>query len=268
MDLINQMQNTVININVKEYKGQSVVSSKEIAYNFEKQHKHVLESIENIKAQNPAVTKMFFESSYKSGTGKNYKQYYMNRDGFSLLVMGFTGAKALEWKLKYIEAFNKMEETIKENINPYDGMSKELQAIFAIDKKQQITDERITAVAEDLKDFKENAPLFNIECEELQKALRAKVISEMGGKKSAAYNDKSLRTKVFSDAQRQIKREFGLTSYKAIKRSQFNKALEIIENYKMPFVLREIIESANSQITMENLKLMKAKNELVKDYVV
>ena len=60
MDLINRMQNTVMNINVKEYQGQSVVSSKEIACNFEKQHKHVLESIENIKAQNPAVTKMFF----------------------------------------------------------------------------------------------------------------------------------------------------------------------------------------------------------------
>ena len=165
--------------------------------------------------------------------------------------------------------FDEVLPSIRQN-NFYSlqGLSKELRAIFTLDEKQKKADKKIAEVAEDLKDFKENAPLFNIECEELQKALRAKVISEMGGKKSAAYNDKSLRTKVFSDAQRQIKREFGLTSYKAIKRSQFNKALEIIENYKMPFVLREIIESANSQITMENLKLMKAKNELVKDYVV
>ncbi|MDU5919637.1 MAG: ORF6C domain-containing protein [Clostridiales bacterium] len=272
MDLINQMQNIVANINIKEYEGKPVVSSREIAIDFEKNHKEVLRSIDNQievlgGAQNCAG--LFIQTKYQHPQNKQwYKEYLLTRDGFSFIAMSFTGEKAAKWKLKYIEAFNKMEETIKENINPYDGMSKELQAIFSIDKKQQITDKKIAEVAEDLKDFKENAPLFNIECEELQKALRAKVISEMGGKKSAAYNDKSLRTKVFSDAQRQIKREFGLTSYKAIKRSQFNKALEIIENYKMPFVLREIIESANSQITMENLKLMKAKNELVKDYVV
>lgn len=114
MDCIEQMNNLVASIDVKEYEGQPVVSSREVANNFEKKHKHVLESIENIKAENSAVTKMFIESSYKAGTGKNYKEYLLTRDGFSLLVMGFTGAKALEWKLKYIEAFNKMEQYIKE----------------------------------------------------------------------------------------------------------------------------------------------------------
>ena len=114
MDYINKMNNLVASIDVKEYEGQPVVSSREVANNFEKQHKHVLESIENIKAENSAVTKMFIESSYKAGTGKNYKEYLLTRDGFSLLVMGFTGAKALQWKLKYIEAFNKMEQYIKE----------------------------------------------------------------------------------------------------------------------------------------------------------
>lgn len=114
MDYINEMDNLVASIDVKEYKGQIVVSSREVANNFEKQHKHVLESIENIKAENSAVTKMFIESSYKAGTGKNYKEYLLTKDGFSLLVMGFTGQKALEWKLKYIDAFNKMEQYIKQ----------------------------------------------------------------------------------------------------------------------------------------------------------
>ena len=114
MDYINEMNNLVASIDVKEYEGQPVVSSREVANNFGKKHKHVLESIENIKAENSAVTKMFIESSYKAGTGKNYKEYLLTRDGFSLLVMGFTGAKALQWKLKYIEAFNKMEQYIKE----------------------------------------------------------------------------------------------------------------------------------------------------------
>lgn len=92
--------------------GKLTVSSLQIAESFEKQHKHVLETIENIKAENSAVTPMFIENTYKAGTGKAYKCYDITRDGFSLLVMGFTGKKALEWKLKYIEAFNVMEQQL------------------------------------------------------------------------------------------------------------------------------------------------------------
>lgn len=57
MDYINEMNNLVASIDVKEYEGQPVVSSREVANNFGKKHKHVLESIENIKAENSAVTK-------------------------------------------------------------------------------------------------------------------------------------------------------------------------------------------------------------------
>ena len=92
--------------------GQVVVSSRRVAEHFDKQHKHVLDAIENIKAENSAVTPMFCETTYTAGTGKAYKEYLMNRDGFSLLVMGFTGKKALEWKIKYIQAFNAIAEQI------------------------------------------------------------------------------------------------------------------------------------------------------------
>nr|DAZ78862.1 MAG TPA: regulatory protein [Caudoviricetes sp.] len=252
MDCINEMNNLVASIDVKEYEGQPVVSSREVANNFEKQHKHVLESIENIKAENSAVTKMFIESSYKAGTGKNYKEYLLTRDGFSLLVMGFTGAKALQWKLKYIEAFNKMEEKLK-NLNPYTGISKELQAIFVIDKKQQQIEQNVNEVKQDLKNFKDNAPLFNIECDTLQKALRGKVIKELGGKNSLAYKDKSIRTKIYIDAQNQLKRAFAVQSYKAIKRCQLEDALEVINTYKVPTVYKELIDAVNRQILLENV---------------
>ena len=89
-----------------------VVSSRDIAADFEKEHKNVLQSIDNLMAENSAVKMMFFESEYVS-RGKQYPEYLMTRDGFSLLVMGFTGGKALEWKLKYIQAFNEMERELK-----------------------------------------------------------------------------------------------------------------------------------------------------------
>jgi Rha family phage regulatory protein len=97
-----------------------VTSSRDIAEKFEKRHNNVIRDIEDIfLGQNSKLSSDYFiESSYKAGTGKSYKEYLLTRDGFSLLAMGFTGAKALKWKLKYIEAFNKMEEELKKQSAP------------------------------------------------------------------------------------------------------------------------------------------------------
>lgn len=88
--------------------GELTVPSIQVAKNFGKQHKNVIQAIENLVAENSAA-KSFYKISTHEDRGKSYKCYDMTRDGFSLLVMGFTGSKALEWKLKYIEAFNIME---------------------------------------------------------------------------------------------------------------------------------------------------------------
>jgi len=91
---------------------QVVTSSVQVAKTFGKKHKHVLESIKNLVAENSAAKSMFAEGSYEN-RGKEYRMSYMNRDGFTLLAMGFTGNRALEFKLKYISAFNQMENEIK-----------------------------------------------------------------------------------------------------------------------------------------------------------
>lgn len=98
---------------LKEQNGQVLASSREIAEKFGKEHKDVLESIRNLTAENSAVKNMFKSSQYINSRGRTYDEFLMNRDGFSLLAMGFTGKKALEWKLKYISAFNEMEQRIK-----------------------------------------------------------------------------------------------------------------------------------------------------------
>lgn len=117
------------------------------------------------------------------------------------------------------------------------AMSKELQAILMVDNKTE-------ELREDFQDFKDNAPLFNIECDKLTKAVRKKVI-KLIGYKSPAYKDKSLRAKVFSDLQIQIKREFDIDSYKAIKRKDFDIALEIIESYRLPMALDNAVHELN-----------------------
>lgn len=93
-------------------KGNPVTTSLLVADKFEKQHKNVIQAIENLMAENSAAKSFFYKSNYET-RGKHYPMYIMNRDGFSLLIMGFTGEKALQFKIDYIDAFNKMEETIR-----------------------------------------------------------------------------------------------------------------------------------------------------------
>lgn len=93
-----------------------LTTSVDIANNFNKRHDHVIATIDELRNSLQKDVPYFRESDYINERGKNYKMYKITRDGFSLLVMGFTGKKALVWKLKYIEAFNKMEALVRTNL--------------------------------------------------------------------------------------------------------------------------------------------------------
>lgn len=90
---------------------QVVVSSRQVAEKFGKQHKDVLENIRNILVAENSATK-FYQESIHEYRGQRFPEYLMNRDGFTLLAMGFTGKDALQWKMKYIAAFNEMEQAL------------------------------------------------------------------------------------------------------------------------------------------------------------
>lgn len=95
---------------------QAVTNSLLVAKTFGRKHKHVLETIRSIKegAADFSANPLFEESTYTDPqNGKAYPMFIMGRDGFTLLAMGFTGKKALEFKMNYINAFNKMENIIK-----------------------------------------------------------------------------------------------------------------------------------------------------------
>ena len=93
---------------------QVITTSLLVAETFEKEHRNVLKSIRKLmSATNVAVAQMFDETTYVNEQGKEQPMFVMNRDGFTLLAMGFSGEKALEFKVKYINAFNKMETELK-----------------------------------------------------------------------------------------------------------------------------------------------------------
>lgn len=102
-------------INIKNEDGKPVVSSREVAEHFEKRHDNVLRDIDDLISDSSKLRDEFFiTSEYGTDRGKTYREYLLTKNGFALLAMGFTGKKALEWKLKYIEAFDKMERALSQ----------------------------------------------------------------------------------------------------------------------------------------------------------
>lgn len=98
------MEDLVINLNQK-----AVTTSLKVAEVYGKTHKNVLRAINNLMGSAQTCAHLFEKSFYFDRQGKERPMFYMNRDGYTLLVMGFEGKDALQFKLKYMEAFNKME---------------------------------------------------------------------------------------------------------------------------------------------------------------
>lgn len=110
--------------------------------------------------------------------------------------------------------------------------------------------ERIDKVDKDLQEFKADMPLLALECQRITRAKNQKVVPLMGGKSAPAYKNKSLMHKVYSDVDAQLRREFGVNTYKAIKRNQCDLAVKIIEEYVLPMYLKEEIDAENAQMCL------------------
>lgn len=103
-----------------------------------------------------------------------------------------------------------------------------------------------------LKDIEEEYPLLPPEADDISRAVRRKGVEVMGGKKSGAYKNKDLRTRVYRDIYGEIKRQYGLEdtsgrqlSYKKLKRKYFKGALDVIEDYVLPIALANEVDEEN-----------------------
>lgn len=100
--------NNLVELNNK----QVVTTSLQVAETFSKEHKHVLRDIRELLKDVSKNEQMFSEGETPDSYGRPRKTYYINRDGFTLLAMGFTGKEALEFKLEFLNQYNRMEEYI------------------------------------------------------------------------------------------------------------------------------------------------------------
>lgn len=122
--------------------GQPTASSRDIAEHFGKRHDHVLRDIEALGRDLPNFGEMFFDTEIPDSYGRPQRAYLMNRDGFTLLAMGFTGKEALAWKMKYINAFNAMEQELRSQQQglteaDFSALSYEARAIIKMELQQK-----------------------------------------------------------------------------------------------------------------------------------
>ncbi len=112
-------------------------------------------------------------------------------------------------------------------------------------------EQTVNSIKEDMTELKDNIPLYGCEIDEVKQHVNKKGVIVLGGKDSEAYKDGSIRSSVYSDIYKQLKREFGcVTTYKSIRRKYIDNVHKFIDDYALPMVLAEKVNAANAQISM------------------
>lgn len=225
--------------------GEPVASSRQIAESFGKEHRNVMRDIENLMTAGVLKneqTPMFYKTEYThEQNGQTYPMYLMNRDGFTLLAMGFTGKAALEWKLKYIAAFNAMEKQLSTPQMP--KLSKEMQALFMLDDRTQRQEQRLTAL--------ENTMTVDYNQQRvLRKSISRSVICALGDENAPAYIDNHVRSKVYSECNHDVQDWFRVNSVGNIPRKRFDEAVEYIQRWKPSTNTVMLIQQTNGQTSL------------------
>ena len=208
---------------VQIIKDEAVTSSLRVAEVFEKRHSDVLESIKNLVAEN-SVAKFFSNGTYEN-RGKEYPLQYMNRDGFTLLAMGFTGSKALKFKLDYIEAFNRMENHIKENQTRLPQSPMEVLKLM-FDATEEIQEE-VEEVKERVTDLEENQVLGSGDYGYIARRIHQRV-SEIA--KGYGNVTPEQRGELYKDINGGIKRIAGVGSRTQLRTKHYQLVIDFIND--------------------------------------
>ncbi|SCJ86950.1 Uncharacterized phage-encoded protein [uncultured Eubacterium sp.] len=230
---------------------EQTLDSREVAQMVEKDHNKLLRDIreycEQLSLSKIGQSDFFTENTYTNDRGKEYPCYMVTKKGCEFIANKLTGVKGTTFTAKYINRFHDMAETIANGFD-LSELSPQLQLLISVETEQKRQRKELTQVRTDLQEFKQEMPILGIEESRITTAVRAKGTACLGGKESPAYQDKSLRGKVYSDIYSQLKREFGVSTYKAIRRSRCDAAVNAVERYTLPAILREQIESVNRQV--------------------
>ena len=225
---------------------QAVTSSLQVAESFGKEHRAVLKAIDDLKeglAQKYAD--LFWEDTYVHPQNKQpYRVVYMNRDGFTLAALGFNNTqKVLDFKLKYIEAFNQMESHITKQ--PQLPTSPRQLARLALEANEE-TNQRIDHINERLVDIEENKLITTEDKGTVDRAVQKKVYQICKDQ----HLDQGAKSMLFQDLGSSIKQLFSVPNRGRIKDKDFPKVLSFIDNWQPSSVTKERINQIQTELEM------------------
>lgn len=215
---------------------QAVTTSLILAEAFNKQHKNVIQAIEaKIEpAENSARYKrMFYEGIYTDKKGEQRKMYYLNRDGFTFIAMGFTGRKADEFKLKYIDAFNRMEERIKQTyvIQKQDSymITDPVQRAKRWIEEQEENQVKLAMAKRETKDVQDNTPISSKDYQVLSRKIGQKLDRYLS--QHQIYNKNQVALLRW-DLNNAILKAAGVPARTLIKQKHFTAIAEALVNWE------------------------------------
>lgn len=213
--------------------------SKVISNNFNNNKERYQEGKHYILLQGDELRQFKSESSILGIAPNLNKLYLWTEKGALLHAKSLNTDKAWEvYEILVDTYFN-----VKKPASAMEFLELQFAALKEVDNK-------LSEVDKDLQTFKKDMPLLGLEMDKITYAKNKKIVPLLGGKQSLAYKDKSLRTRVYRDLESQIWRQFDVKSYKAIKRSQCDLVIAIINRYELPYVLKEEIEECNNQMCL------------------
>lgn len=175
---------------------------------------------------------------------QNRKTTIINESGFYSLVFQSKMKKAKEFKhWVTAEVLPQIRKTGSYGMPKTTGGQIQLLAQGYTELEQAVN-----SIKEDMTELKDNTPLYGCEIDEAKQHVNRKGVIVLGGKDSEAYKNGSIRSSVYSDIYKQLKREFGCVStYKSIKRKYIDDVHEFIDCYVVPKYLDELIQDTNAQ---------------------
>ncbi len=226
----------------------NVITSMEVAEMVGKDHGKLLRDIRNYVAQlgeaKIGFTDFFEESTYTTEQNKVLPCFNVTKKGCEFIANKLTGAKGVVFTAKYINRFHDMEDAIQ---NPLQGVSKELLAVIVVDKRVTQVEQKVDIVRQEFERLKFDLPILPIEADRITEAVRKRGVDILGGKASNAYQDRSMRQRVYSSIYADLKSNFRVRSYKSIRRNQCESALNVIARYDAPLYLQDEIFMMNNQ---------------------
>lgn len=201
-----------------------VTDSLTVAEVFGKNHKDVLRDIRNLDCSEEFNQRNFAQIEYQDSQNRTYQKYLMTQDGFTFLVMGYTGKEAARFKEMYINEFNRMREQLRNNIVPLDERSVRL----ALLKTAQDHEERLMSIEEKVQAVErkvdEQITLDSGEQRRVQKAI-AKRIYEL-------EENQKIRSEYFRQLHREIHDRWAVPSYKDVRRNELDDLIKYIEAWR------------------------------------